>query len=255
MGCSHSKFPNFVEKSIAANVFPTPNTPEGYESITYVPQEGIFPSPFGVFLPNDALQPTYYFALVGSKCKLFKLINTEQNNRKANDLQKEEVAYTEEGMPSSQPNNEMSSDIRDDQNRSFHAQSKKINVVCNLNSIQTNVTINKNYQTVSKGLLGFLVTISHGFTVNAVAFHSKKYVCHELRKNNAVVALFFDGTPSMIEEVCIEGDTMLHWLDLEKMRMAKAPCGMYIKSSLSEEEKIQIIAIVAALNDRLVGLL
>jgi hypothetical protein len=246
MGCcfSTSASPRFPDITSAQGVFPDSSPPEGYESVTFMPQTGMFATSLGVFLQGDTDVPTYHFAPSGSTYKLFKVeaasnagpIISDQDGPK-----KVEVAKIKQGWQSSKSQGTHSTDFDNEHQYSkTMSATKKLTVVSNINSVEMDVTVKK----IFKRNEGTKTSISDDFNFVGDEGSGER---GELQKHGETLAIMFDPMPKgMSEEISpVVGAAAM-------MEFLQRPCGMYLKSYLSEDEKIQIIALMATSSDRLI---
>jgi hypothetical protein len=189
MGCCSSKLPSFPDITLGDSVYPSLETPEGFEKVSLIPQQGTFGSAIGVFFSNDTDGPSYYF---DSKfgCKMYKIHKVAEHSPIVSENKEEgsttQIATIKAGWQSSETE-DFSDDIfnPDTTTTMTTAASKKITVVTTVNNVESKVEVTK---TFDRNLgTGFDHEISEGFRRTVVEGESS----YELYQNDLTMAKFY----------------------------------------------------------------
>lgn len=236
MGCCSSRLPSFPDITVGDSFYPSLETPEGFEKVSLIPQQGTFGSAIGVFFSNDTDGPSYYF----DKCKMYKIHKVAEHSPIVSENKEEgsttQIATIKAGWQSSETE-ESNENIFDPNTTTTitTAASKIITVVTTVNNVESKVEITKSFD---RNLgTGIDHKISEGFRKTIIQSES----AYELCQNDLTMAKFYCHNHLGQTDEFQDG-----------INIQKSPVGIYLNSDLTLEAKIQVIAIVAVCDDFLI---
>lgn len=248
MGSFFSSIPNFPAANTAKGVFPPDEVPKGFTAIALVPQKGMLKSSVAVYLLSDdqgssstldyPAHPDYFFKMSGSSAKLLKIIKDTVEDKKD---KTELVAKIKQGWQTSKGHQELSVHSQHHADITTSAQ-KNMSVVCKIGNVEEVITVTKKFER-SKGIW---CELSDGFELIEKAWvntpDATKYATQvDLCKNNEVLAIIHEHN---IKQPASDREAMMQFL--------QRPVGVYLKAKLTEQEKVQLIAMVAVAHPTLI---